>query len=80
MPGIDRTLADDLLKNIYGDDITDWLNNEVRSRARFRKSDSAKWNGRQFIEAVRKGRNHGHKASGEGGLLPTPAARSTTTS
>lgn len=70
MPGIDRTLADEILKEVYGDSVSDQLNSETRILNRFEKTKTARWTGRQFIEALRIGRNHGSKAAAESGLLP----------
>lgn len=70
MAGMTRALADEILKEVYGDAVYDQLNSETRLLNRFEKSKTAQWSGRQFIEALRIGRNHGSKAAAESGLLP----------
>ena len=71
MAGISISDVAAILKEVYGDEVADQINNETRSYSHFkREADDSKWEGEVYVEALRTGRNQATKAAAERGLLP----------
>jgi hypothetical protein len=70
MAGVSTSDVTAILKEVYGTAPADQLNHEVRAYKRFERSETARWEGEVFVEALHTSRNYGSKAAAERGLLP----------